>query len=91
MTYIKNSLQIFHREKYRKEIKTISRIFKEMEDKRIKNYKTQKMQTTIQTLKNLKSTAVQVEKYKDLLFFKILYDNEYGNDQDKIFQQGKFK
>ena len=91
LTFIKNSLQIFHREKYRKEIKTISRILKEMKEKSIKNYKTQKMQTTIQTLKYLKSTADQVETFKDFLFFRILYDNEHGNDQDKIFHQAKFK
>ena len=91
LTYIKNSLQIFHREKYRKEIKTISRVIKELTEKSIKNYKTQKMQATIQALKNLKSTADQVEKYKDFLFFKVLYDNEHGNDQDKIFQQAKKK
>ena len=55
-----------------------------MKEKSIKNYKTQKMQTTIQTLKNLESVADQVETFKDFLFFRILYDNEHGNDQDKI-------
>jgi hypothetical protein len=80
LTDIKNSLQIFYREKYRKEIKTISRIIIELKEKRIKDYKTQKMQATIETLKNLKETAEKVKEFKDFLFFKVLYDNEFGND-----------
>ena len=47
LTYIKNSLQIFYREKYRKEIKELSKVITELKEKSIKNYKTRKMQETI--------------------------------------------
>ena len=39
----------------------------------------------------MKSTADQVKQFKDFLFFNILYDNEGGNNQDKIFRQAKNK
>ena len=87
LTYIKNLLQINHREKYRKEIKEIVEIIKDMQEKSINNYKTQKMQESIQKLKKLKTIADQVKKYKDFLFFKILYELVYDNDQEKRFNE----
>ena len=87
LTYIKNLLQIIHREKYRKEMKEIVEIIKDMQEKSINNYKSQKIQESIQKLKQLKTTADQVKKYKDFLFFKVLYDGAYDNDQEKRFNE----
>ena len=87
LTYIKNLLQIFHKEKFRKEMKEILETLKDMKEKSINNYKTQKMQETIQKLKELKIIADQVKKYKDFLFFKVLYSEALGIDQEKRFNE----
>ena len=87
LTYIKDLIQIFHRVKYRKEIKTLVEIIKDLQEKSIKNYKTQKLHESIKPLKELKTTADQVKQYKDFLFFKVLYDEAYGNDQEKRFNE----
>ena len=87
LTYISNLIKIFHREKYRKEMKELVEIIKDLQEKSIKNYKTQKMQESIKTLKELKITADQINKFKDFLFFKVLYDEDYSNDQEKRFNQ----
>ena len=81
LTYIKKSLQIFHRDKYRKEMNEIVETIKYIQEKSIINYKTQKIQEAIQRLKKLKAIADQVNEYKDFLFFKVIYDEVYGNDE----------
>jgi len=84
---IKNSLLIFHKYKYLKEIKAITEIIEEIQEKTIKNYNHQRMKISIE-LKELKKVCEEINKVKDLLLFKIIYDEAYGNDQNKRFNEG---
>ena len=47
LTFIKNSLLIFHRYKYLDEIKEITKIIKEINEKKIKNYNNKLMKESI--------------------------------------------
>jgi hypothetical protein len=87
LSLIKNSLLIFHRNKYQKEIKEISNIIKDMKDKNLKNYKNEKLQSSIRNLKSKQNIVDQVKKVKDFLLFKVLYDEAIGNDQEKRFDE----
>ena len=87
LTSIKNSLLIFHKYKYLKEIKTITEIIEEIQEKTIKNYNNQRMKISIE-LKELKKVCEKINKVKDLILFKVIYDEAYGRDQNKRFNEG---
>ena len=83
---IRNSLLIFHRNKYQNEIRNISNILNDLEEKNLLYYNSEQKKESIQGLKNLNDIVEQVKKVKDFKLFKILYDEAYGNDQEKRFK-----
>ena len=91
LSLIKNSLLIFHRNKYQREIRDISNLIKDMQEKNLKNYKAEATQESIKNIMDLKPTVENVKKVKDILLFKVLYDEAYGNDQEKRFEDASEK
>ena len=85
LNLIKSSLLIFYRNKHQKEIRDISKIINDMQEKNLNNYKAEKTQLAIKDLKNLKDKVEEVENVKDFLLFKVLYNEAYGNDQESRF------
>jgi len=85
---IKNSLLIFHRNNYLKEIKNITNIIEDIQKETITNYKKDKTKNTIASLKNLSQVCDDVNSVKDVLLFKVIYDVASGSDQTKRFNKG---
>ena len=85
---IKNSLLIFHRNNYLKEIKNITNIIEDIQKETITNYKKDKTKNTIASLKGLSNVCDDVNSVKDLLLFKVIYDEASGSDQTKRFNKG---
>ena len=82
---IKNSLSIFHRNSYQKEIRDISIIIRDIEEKNICNYKSERIKKRIQNFMELKFIVEQVEKVKDFILFKVLYDETNVKDDGRRF------
>ena len=87
LIFIKNSLLIFHRHIYQYEIRRILDIIRDIKENDLKYYKSEKIQELIQNIKKLKHVAEEVSKVKDFIFFKVLYDESLGNDQEKRFNE----
>ena len=85
---IKDSLFIFHRNSYIKEITKITKIIENIQKESIKNYKKDNVQNEIESLKELRQVYGEVNSVKSLLLFKIIYDEEFENDQNKHFCKG---
>ena len=85
ISWIKNSLLIFHRIKFQIEIRDMINIIKDIPEKSLNNFKDPKTKEKINNLMKLETTATNVEKVKDFLLFKVLYDEVNGNDQEKRF------
>ena len=90
---IKNSLSIFHYIKFKEEINNIANKIAEIEAKPINEYDTQNMQESIKELTKNKALCSEVDNCKNLLIFKIIFDNAtgLGLDQEKRFKRAKEK
>ena len=84
---IKCSLLIFHRNTYKDKIRDITNIINDIQTKNLENYKAENTQLAIKELKKLKNTYEDIEKVKDFLLFKVLYNEAYGDDQEKRFNE----
>ena len=89
LNFIKNSLIIFHRKLYGKQIKELTNIIENIESKPIKEFKTQKMKEDIETLLKLKVISEEIKKVKDLLLFKKIFEKSKGSDQEERFKDAK--
>jgi len=88
---IKSSLLIFHRKTYNEVIKNISININDMKIKDLNYYKSESTQLIIKDLKSHNVTATYVEKVKDFLLFKVLYNEAFGIDQEKRFNEATKK
>ena len=89
LNFIKDSLIIFHRKQYGKEIKELTNIIENIETKPIKEFKTQKMKEDIDKLLKLKVISGEIKKVKDLLLFKKIFEKSKGSDQEERFKDAK--
>jgi hypothetical protein len=81
LMYIKNSLIIYHKNQYLDEIKKIIIIVNEIETKPIREFKNQEMKESIERLMHLKNISDEINKVKDFLLFKKIFENAQGIDQ----------
>jgi hypothetical protein len=88
LNYIKNSLIIFHRNKHIKDIQKITNIINNIETKPIKEFRSQEMKQSIEELLKLKATADEVNKVRDFLLFKKIFEKAQGKDQSERFKDG---
>jgi len=93
LTYIKNSLLIYHKNIYLKEINDITKIIKKLTKETIKNIKNcNKMKKSIENLiMALRPICQVINSVKDFLFFKVIYDEIEGKDQGDRFSNGIVK
>ena len=88
---IKNSLIIFHRKQYGAEIKELTKIISDIETKPIKEFKSQKMKEDIDKLLKLKQKCEDINKVKDFLLFKRMFEKAKGKDPEERFKDAKDK
>ena len=82
---IKNTLIIFHRNKYHKEITKIEDITNNSEDKAIELFRNQKMTDDITNLFKLKPICEAINEIKELLLFKKVYEYTQGKNTEERF------
>ena len=87
LTDIKNSLLIFHRNIYLKEINDITNIIRDITNKNLKSNRDEKTKENITNIKNKQMICEQVNQVKDFILFKVIYDEAYGSDQQKLFAE----
>ena len=88
LMYIKNSLIIYHKNKYIDEIKKIIIIVNEIETKPIREFKNQTMKESIERLMHLKDISDEINKVKDFLLFNEIYEKTQGKDKAERFNDG---
>ena len=86
LKYVKNSLAIFHKNTYNEEIRSLTNIIKTIETKTIKEFYTDKIQQDIINLLKLKTNCDEVNRVKDFLLFKKIFDKSKGKNQEERFQ-----
>ena len=88
---IKDNLMVFHRNRYNNEIKKIVKILKEIENSPIQKINSEETKKAIGELLNLKKLSDEIQKYKDFLLFKKIFDNAQGKDQAVLFENALLK
>ena len=88
---IKDSFSIFHRNKFKEQIKEITNLINDIETRPINEYNNQKTQDSIKILLKNKKLSQDINNVKDLLIFKIIFDNILGSDQEKRFYKAQKK
>ena len=86
LTYIKNNLIIYFPFKYKEYINQIKDKINRFEDVNIKDYKSIEIRDSLQ-IEKFKSIADTINKVKDFLLFKVIYENANGNDEEKRFDE----
>ena len=86
LKYVKNSLAIFHKNTYNEEIRSLTNIIKTIETKTIKEFYTDKIQQDIINLLKLKTNCDEVNRVKDFLLFKKIFDKSKGKNQEERFK-----
>ena len=85
LNYIKNSLIIFHKNIFRNQIRSLTNIINDLETKKIKEFYTDTIQQDIQELTRLKPLCDEINKVKDFLFFKRIFEKARGKDEKERF------
>ena len=85
LKYIKNSLIIFHKNTYNEQIKNLTNIINNIETKTIKEFYVGKIQQDITKLLDLKTQCDEINKVKDFLLFKKIFEKSKGKDQEERF------
>jgi len=88
LNFIKDSLVIFHKNKYIKVIQDISNIINDIETKPINEFKTEAMNNYIDDLLKYESLCEKIKQLKDFLLFKKIFENSQGKDQSERFEDG---
>ena len=87
LSEIKNSLLIFHRNIYLKEINEITNIIRDITKKNLKSNKDEKTKENINNIKSKQWICDKVNQVKDFILFKVIYDEAYGANQEKLFEE----
>jgi len=91
LTYIKNTLSKFQRERHQDNIREMVEIIKKLENTKIKEYNSDKIIEPIGRLKGLEKVVKQINSVKEFLFFNVIYDNTKGNKQEISFVRANDK
>ena len=91
LNYIKNSLIVFHQKTFREEIKQLTNIIKDMETKKIKEFQIQATKESINKLLIHKPKCDEINKVKDFLLFKKIFEKAQGRDQEERFNDSLSK
>jgi len=91
LKFIKDSLMIFHRNKYNDNIKQITIILDEIENSPVQKFKTEDTKKTIERLVEQRTLCDEIKKVKDFLLFKKIFENAQGIDQAERFEDATRK
>ena len=86
LEFIKDSLIVFHRNKYNSEIKKTMNVLEKIENSPIQEFNSEETKKDIEDLLNLYSLCDEINKVKDFLLFQKIFDNAQGSDQAKLFE-----
>ena len=86
LNYIKNSLIIFHKKTYNIEIRNLTNIINNIETKSIKEFYVDKTQQDIIELTKLKTKCDEINKVKEFLLFKKIFEKAKGKNQEERFK-----
>ena len=88
----KDSLMIFHRNTFIEEIRNISKILEKIEKSNISNFKNNETNKLVEVLKNKhKDLIIQIDKVRDFLLFKKIFEDTKGTNQEERFSKAYFK
>ena len=91
LNYIKDSIIIFHRKQYETEIRQLTEIIHEIETDPIKEFKNQIKKEKRNELLKLKQISIDINKIKDFLLFKKIFEKSTGKNQEQRYQDAKSK
>ena len=91
LNLIKDSLMIFHKNKFNKDIDAITEIIKEIENNPIINFKNEERQKGIKAFEKHDPLCDEINKVKDFLLFKKIFENAQGSDQLERFEDATKK
>ena len=90
LKYITKTLSLFHRDKYKQEIIKINEILEKLKrNKTIQNKDNEKIGEDISNFMKLKTLCSVIDEVKDLLLFKIIFNNISERDQETRFNKAK--
>ena len=88
LKYIKNSLILFHKNIYNEEIKSITNIINNIETKKIKEFYVDEIwEKKIRELFKLTTMCDEINKVKDFLLFKKIFEKSKGRDREERFKE----
>ena len=90
LNFIKNNLSVFHGIIYKEEIQKIENIINDMEIKPIAIWGTEEKKRDIDQFEKFDCLCNEVNKVKDFMLFKIIYDDIKIENQFKRFEEGIF-
>ena len=89
---IKDSLIIFHKNLYIEDIKKITNIINDIENSIVLRFKKEEIKKSIEELENKYTTKCEeINKVKDFLLFKKIFENATGKDQAERFSDATNK
>ena len=92
LIFIKDSLLIFHKNKFLPDIKKITTIVNEIENSPLVNFRNEEKQKEIKELiEKHQKTCEKISLVKDFLLFKKIFDNAQGKDQLERFEDANNK
>ena len=91
LEFIKESLMVFHRNKFNDEIKNIVKVLEEIENSSIQKFNSEETRKAIEGLLTLNSLCELITIVKDFLLFKKIFENAQGSDQAERFDDARNK
>ena len=91
LKFVKEHLMIFHRNKFNEEINKITKILEDIEKIQIKDFNAEKTMNEIKNLLEKENLCKDIEKVKDFLLFKKIYDKAQGKDEEDRFTDANRK
>ena len=91
LIFIKDSLIIFHKNKFFKDIQKISDTINDIENNSIINFRNEEMKKTIKDLEQHETLCNDINLVKDFLLFKKIFENAQGKDQLERFDDATKK
>ena len=91
LIFIKDSLLIFHKNKFIKDIQKITSIINEIENSPIINFRNEEKKNEINEFTKYDPLCKQISLVKDFLLFKKIFENAQGKDQLERFEDATKK
>ena len=91
LKFIKEHLMIFHRNLYHEDINKITKILDDIEKIKIKDFNAEKTTKEIEHLSGHEDLCKEIQKVKDFLLFKKIFENAQGKDQADRFTDANDK